>query len=287
MAAEAHSQIEAGSSPGTVSVPAPTASPMVFAFGLVLVFAGLATSAAVSVIGGVAALAGAIRWVREILPREAHEEIPIQPQPPAPVTERREVVQFQVAQKSRRAWLPVEIYPIKAGIKGGLAGGVAMAIIASVYGIVSGYGIWYPINLLAAGFFPAMVTQTAAEIGRFHASAFAIACGLHLMGSILVGLLYGAMLPMLPRRPILLAGFAAPLLWTALLHSVIGISNPVLNQRIDWLWFVISQLGFGIVAGIVVARQERIPTWQGAPFAVRAGLEGSGLEHGSGEEQKR
>ena len=49
--------------------------------------------------------------------------------------------------------------------------------------------------------------------------------------------------------------------------------NPVLNQRIDWLWFVVSQMGFGIVAGIVVSRQERIRTWQRLPFAVRAGME--------------
>ena len=51
--------------------------------------------------------------------------------------------------------------------------------------------------------------------------------------------------------------------------------NPVLNQRIDWFWFVLSQVGFGIVAGIVVSRQERIRTWQRLPLAVRAGMEAS------------
>jgi len=50
----------------------------------------------------------------------------------------------------------------------------------------------------------------------------------------------------------------------------------VLNQRIDWLWFVVSQIGFGIVAGIVVSKQERIHTWQYLPFAVRAGIESPG-----------
>jgi hypothetical protein len=90
--------------------------------------------------------------------------------------------------------------------------------------------------------------------------------------------LYGALLPMMPRRPILLAGLAAPLLWTALLYSSIGIINPVLNQRIDWRWFVVSQLAFGIVAGIVVSSRERIRTWQGAPLVIRAGVEASGLE---------
>jgi hypothetical protein len=36
-------------------------------------------------------------------------------------------------------------------------------------------------------------------------------------------------------------------------------------------------MGFGLVAGIVVSRRERIPTWQRLPFAFRAGLEESGM----------
>ena len=129
--------------------------------------------------------------------------------------------------------------------------------------------------------------QTTVEISRFQPSAFAIASVIHGLGSLLVGILYGAMLPMFPRRPVLLAGFAVPLLWTALLHSCIGLINPVLNQRVDWLWFVVSQLAFGIVAGLVVTKQERIGTWQGAPFAVRAALEASGLKDDIAEEKKR
>ena len=35
-----------------------------------------------------------------------------------------------------RAWLPLKIYPISAGVKGGLAGGVAMAIFAVIYGLL-------------------------------------------------------------------------------------------------------------------------------------------------------
>ena len=100
------------------------------------------------------------------------------------------------------------------------------------------------------------MTATTAQIAAFHLSALLIAIPIHLITSLLVGLLYGVTLPMLPRRPILLGGFIAPILWSGLLHSILGIVNPVLNQRIDWLWFVVSQVGFGIVAGIVVSRQS-------------------------------
>jgi hypothetical protein len=82
---------------------------------------------------------------------------------------------------------------------------------------------------------------------------------------------------MLPRRPVLLGGVIAPLLWSGLIYSILGIVNPVLNKYIDWLWFVASQVGFGVVAGIVVARQERVRTSQQLPLALRMGFEASGL----------
>ncbi len=242
----------------TVEMPAPTPWPIVLAFGLTLLFAGLVTSEAVSVLGAIISIAGAVGWFRDVLPYEAHESVQ----------------------------LPVETYPISAGIKGGLAGSVAMAVVAMLYGILSHTSIWYPINLLAAGFFPA--TANTAEIAAFHLRALLIAILIHLITSLLVGLLYGAMLPMLPRHPILLGGFIAPVLWSGLIHSILGIVNPMLNQRIDWLWFVASQVGFGIVAGIIVSRQGRIRTLQHLPLALRAGMEGSGiLDENGGENERR
>src|SRR5580700_5179695 len=272
----------------TIRMPAPTPWPIALAFGLALLFAGMVTSEAVSVLGAVVAIAGAVGWFRDVLPYELYESVQVVAQVPDVTTMRREVARMEVAGELRRAWLPVEIYPISAGLKGGLAGSVAMAILAMLYGVLSHTSIWYPINLLAAGFFPAAATSTTAEISAFHLRVFLIAVPIHLVTSVVVGLLYGVMLPMLPRRPILLGGFIAPLLWSGLIHSILGIVNPVLNQRIDWLWFVFSQVGFGVVAGIVVSRQERIRTEQRVPFALRMGLEASGMQDEKrAEDEKR
>jgi hypothetical protein len=145
--------------------------------------------------------------------------------------------------------------------------------------------MWYPINLLSAGLFPAR--STVAEIAAFHWDALIIAAIIHSVCSVLVGLLYGVTLPMFPRRPILLGGVIAPVLWTGLIHSMLEALDPVLNQRIDWLWFVVSQIGFGIVAGIVVSRQERISTWQYLPFQVRAGIEAPGAMDEKNSESPR
>ncbi len=261
MAVELLNQSGAGS-PETIELPSPTAWPIVLAFGLALLLGGLVTSGAVSVLGAFAAIAGAVGWFRDVLPREAHESVPVTGEPPAVTTLRHEVARPEAAHELRRAWLPVEIYPVSAGIKGGLAGSVAMAAIAMLYGIFSHTSIWYPINLLAAGFFPKATTATTAQIAAFHLEALLIAVPIHLITSLLVGLLYGATLPMLPRHPILLGGFIGPILWSGMIHSILGIVNPVLNQRIDWLWFVLTQVAFGIVAGIVVSRQLRVRTWQ-------------------------
>jgi hypothetical protein len=268
----------------TVEMPAPTAGPIVMAFGFSLVFAGMVTGGAVSVLGAFLAVAGIVGWFRDVLPHEAHESVLVQRPPEAVTSMRHEVARVELTQEMRRAWLPLEIHPISAGVKGGLAGSVAMAALAMLYGMVSGNGVWYPINLLAAGFLPASMTSTTAQLTAFHLNVFLIAIPMHLLTSLLVGLLYGAMLPMLPHRPVLLGGFIAPLLWSGLIYGILGIVNPVLDQHIHWVWFVISQMGFGIVAGLVVSRTQKIPTTQRMPFALM--MESSGmLEERPGEDK--
>jgi hypothetical protein len=82
---------------------------------------------------------------------------------------------------------------------------------------------------------------------------------------------------MIPRRPILLGGLIAPVLWSGLLYSILNLLNPLLASRIDWFWFMASQVAFGVVAGLVVVRQEPVATRENLPFAMRAGVEAPGL----------
>jgi hypothetical protein len=276
-----------GCSSTTIDLPAPTAWPVVVAFGVTLVFAGLVTNAAVSLLGFFSAAIGTVGWFRDLFPHEAHVAVRVVDAPPAAVTRRREVARVDVAPESQRAWLPLEIYPVSAGIKGGLAGSIAMAAVAMLYGVVNGTSIWYPINLLAAGFFPNAMHLTTSEIAAFHLRALLTATAIHLITSLLVGLLYGAMLPILARRPILLGGFIAPVFWSGLLHGILDVVNPLLQRRIDWVWFVLSQIAFGVVAGFVVSRQGRVRTWQAIPLAVRMGVESPGIMAAKNREDRR
>ena len=266
-----------GSHTETIHLPAPTAWPIVMAFGIMLAFAGLVTNATISVFGVVLTLAGAVGWFRQVLPHEAHEDVPVVVEEVVITTTRPEVERL-VIPEDNRAHLPLETYPIISGIKGGLAGAVAMVPPALLYGLIAEHSIWYPINLLGGAGVANWRNPTTADIATFHWQGLFVASAIHLIACVLVGLLYGAMLPMLPRRPILLGGIIAPVLWTGLLHSTMGIVNPVLDDRIAWGWFLVSQVAFGLVAGLVVARQERIRTTQSLPFVMRMGLEASGLD---------
>jgi len=263
-------------SPREIEVPAPTAWPFLLALGVALLFAGLVTSTSVSYLGAVLSVAGSVGWFRDVLPREHEEAVPILAEDIRLTTGRRVVERLPVLPDQLRAWLPVHTYPISAGVKGGLAGSIAMAVLACAYGVLKVGSIWYPINLLAAVAYRESSRLGPSQLYSFHADAFAIAFVLHGVVSIFVGLLYGAMLPMFPRRPIVLGGLIAPALWSGLLYTILGLLNPLLASHIDWLWFIASQVAFGIVAGLVVVRQPSFPTRENVAFVLRAGIEAPG-----------
>jgi hypothetical protein len=258
-----------------VHLPAPTHWPILLAFGCTMAAAGLVTSLWVSAFGAVLMISGCIGWFRQVLPHEAHEHLPVVVQPVTIATTRHVVRRLELGPE-HRALLPVETYPVLSGIKGGIAGGIAMMFPALLYGIIAQHSIWYPVNLLGGA---GATTReiTTAQIAAFHWDWLLIAIAIHAVTCVLVGLLYGAMLPMLPRRPVILGGVLAPLLWTGLLHSTMGVINPALDAHIQWGWFVVSQVTFGVVAGLVVAREGRIRTSGRLPFFARMGIEAPGL----------
>ena len=256
----------------TIQLPAPTAWPIVLAFGITLVFAGVVTNADISVLGAVLLVSGCVGWFRQVLPHESEETVPVHVPPEKTPATHRPVEHIEVSDQ-HRAYLPVETYPVKAGIKGGIAGGIAMIFPALIYGLIAHHSIWYPVNLLGGAGVAHWRNPSTADIAAFHWEGLIVATIIHATACLLVGLLYGAILPILPRRPVLLGGIIAPLLWTGLLHSSMSLINPALDERIAWGWFVLSQVMFGVVAGLVVAREERIRTVQSLPFLTRLGIE--------------
>jgi uncharacterized membrane protein len=259
-----------------VQLPAPTAWPLVLALGLTFALAGLVTNWGISVLGAVLILAGCVGWFGQVWPHAQHVAVPVKVQKFEYTSVRTKVAHIEI-DESHRARLPVHTPSVMAGVKGGIAGGAAMIVPAVLYGLIRYHSIWYAVNLLGGAGVAGWSNPTLTEILHFRLSALITATIIHAAGSLLIGLLYGAMLPMLPRHPILLGGIIAPVLWTGVLHSALPLINPFLAERIDWWWFVVSQVTFGLVAGWVVSHQVDIRTEQFMPFAVRVGLEAPGI----------
>jgi hypothetical protein len=257
-----------------VHMPLPTAWPIVLALGVTLLVGGMVTHVVVSVLGLLLMLVSSIGWFRNVLPLEAHEYVESHPDPVLSPLFQKSIEYIPVSPMHRKM-LPVERFKVTTGLRGGIAGGIAMIVPATLFSLLKYHSLWYAMNLMAAGGFVSWANQPDEFLAQFHMEGFGAALAIHAIASVLVGLLYGALLPMFPRWPILTAGVIAPLLWTGLLSSVLGIVSPILNERIDWYWFIPSQIAFGLVCGFVVNLHAKVrtPQFQALPFAIRAGIE--------------
>jgi hypothetical protein len=256
-----------------IHLPSPTAWPVVLALGISLVMSGMVTNGVVSILGGMLALAAIVGWFRQVLPHEAHEAVEVSTEETL-ISSARTLAARLPADATSRKIIPIETFRITTGIKGGIAGGIAMAVPAAIFSVLRYHSIWYAMNLLAAGGFLSWAGQSDAFLSEFHLRGLLAAFVIHGLTSLLVGLLYGAMLPMFPRYPIVTAGVMVPLIFTGILYSAISVVSPILNQRIEWFWFVASQVAFGLVCGFVVNLQVKVrtPQFRALPFSVRAGL---------------
>jgi hypothetical protein len=262
-----------------IELPAPSFWPIVFAFGLTLLFAGLLTHWSIGVVGFIISMRGVVGWWQDVIPHEKHEEVPIEPAlRPAPVmVEARSVVRLELGQQGHRVRIPETVHPYSAGLWGGLAGGAAMAGLAVLYGLIAQHSIWYPVNLLAGVVIPNLGNASLEQLRAFNGVAFLAALVGHVILSCLVGIVYAVMLPMFPKYAPFWAGILMPLFWSGLVATTLNILNPALNDRISWPWFVVCQLAFGLVGGYVIARSESISTMQSWPIAERAFLHAPGV----------
>ena len=267
----------------TVEIPASTPWPFVTAFGLALIFAGLVTSLAVSVVGLVVLLTGAVGWFRVVMPVQQEELVKVVPTLSVAriASSTRRVDHLEPGAGGHRVRIPVQVHPYSAGLIGGAVGGVGMAIIACLYGLLAHGSIWYPVNLLAAAALPSLTDAGPEVLNTFQVAGFIAAFITHALFSLFVGLMFAVILPMMPSRFTAFWGsFLAPVLWTALIASTLRLINPALNSKIAWGWFIASQIAYGLITGYIVAHSKWVETQQDWPLAARAGLEAPGLMPG-------
>ena len=174
-----------------------------------------------------------------------------------------------------RLRLPVKVHPVSAGVKGGIVGGLVMPLPAMAYGLLSGHGIWWPVNLLAGMVLPGIGSMSDDELAQFHLTLFVLGIVIHAVVSLILGLIYGVLMPTLPnlRKPLAWGALLMPLLWTAVSYVALGAVNPGVRSGIEWPWFVVSQFVFGVVAAVVFTALEK----RGAILAGLLGGAAGGL----------
>jgi len=259
----------------SILVPAPTAWPFIAALGITLTFTGLVTHPAVSIVGVMVLLRAAAGWWFDVLPEQKEEAalVRISERSWAEPRSSLAVDHLAAGVGSHRVRVPVQVHPYLTGLYGGLAGAVAMAVVAMFFGLIAQRSIWYPINLLAAGVLPSLAAAPIDQLRNFGEAGLIAGSLIHGTLSLFVGLLYAVSLPMFPRGASWRSGLVTPVLWSALVASTLSVINPTLNERIDWFWFVGSQIAFGLAAAWVIARTAKIETMQSWPLAERAGIE--------------
>jgi len=262
----------------SVEMPRPTVAPLVLSLGISLLLTGVATSSAFLCIGGVLFVVGLGMWIGQLLPGRGHCHEPLVEQAlrPRPVIAAAGAVErIRHGMPGYRLRLPEKVHPLSAGIKGGLVGGLLMPLPALAYGVLSGHTVWYPINLLSGMALPGVDNLSVQELEQFRPALFALSAGIHVTVSLILGLLYGVLLPALPEipKPFAWGALLMPVLWTAVSFAALGIVSPTARARVDWPWFIVSQFIFGMVAASVFLRcQQRGPITAGLLGGLAGGL---------------
>jgi hypothetical protein len=278
MASEAQPmpQGERPAAPDSIEMPRPTAAPMVLALGMTLLAAGVALGLGFLVVGAVVVILGLAIWIVQLLPGRGHVHEPLgEPGPrPTPIAAPVGVERMRPGMPGYRLRLPQDVHPISAGLKGGIVGGVLMLAPALLWGLVSGHGIWYPVNLLAGIVLPGVGTMTIADLEQFHTMLLVVALVLHVTMAVVIGIIFGVLLPTLPEvpRPIAWGGLLMPILWSAASYLALSRVNPALPEYVSWPWFIVSQLVFGVTMPAVVLGARRLPR---IAAGVAGGLVGS------------
>ncbi len=250
----------------SVEMPKPTIWPLIVSLGLMLSFLGLALGSwTFFFIGLMMFLFSFTKWMAELLPGRGHEHETIGILPSVVEARPGTVEQLNPGAPGYRFRLPEKVHPISAGLKGGLVGGLVMPIPAVAWSLLSGHGLWFPVNLLAGLVLPGVEDYSASELKEYHPNLLALGVAIHAVMSTVIGLCYGVILPTIPGKPIwqiLVGGLVLPLLWTGFSYSGMKVANPLLAENVDWYFFALSQFVYGLTAALVVVNTEKVFTQQ-------------------------
>lgn len=156
-----------------------------------------------------------------------------------------------------RVW-PEWVYPYPAGIIGGLIGGLGVAVVGAGYGLVSGTGVWLPVNLVGAAVLRSMQTESLEQIAEFSLTALFAGLIIHAMTSVALGAMFSFILPALPGRPLYWGPVIGPLLWVGASVAALPVINPVMAENVELVSFAIANVMYGLLLGWWIDRTPMV-----------------------------
>jgi len=164
---------------------------------------------------------------------------------------------LNASQAAHPVW-PEWVYPYSAGVMGGLIGGMGVALVGAGYGLISGVGIWLPVNLVAAAILRQLQLQPLGEIARFNPLALGTGLILHAGISIALGAMFSFLLPALPGRPLFWGPVIGPLLWVGASVAALPVINPVMSANLEIVSFAIANVLYGLLLGWWIDRTPMV-----------------------------
>lgn len=151
------------------------------------------------------------------------------------------------------------IYPYRVGVIGGLVAGVVMALAMAVWGALSGNGIWYPVNMIAATVLRGLQDASPAELRQFMPLVAIVGTLIHFGISIALGFLFGLILPTLPGSALLWGIIIGLLLWAGAQYALLPLVNPIMEELVNQPTFILANVAYSVVLGLWVSRADKLP----------------------------
>ncbi|HLE03651.1 MAG TPA: hypothetical protein VI729_03440 [Anaerolineales bacterium] len=164
---------------------------------------------------------------------------------------------MNASQAAHPVW-PEWVYPYSAGVMGGLIGGMGVALVGAGYGLISGVGVWLPVNLVAAAVLRQLQLQSLGEIASFNPLALGTGLILHVGTSIALGAMFSFLLPALPGRPLFWGPVIGPLLWVGASVAALPVINPVMSANLEIVSFAIANVLYGLLLGWWIDRTPMV-----------------------------
>lgn len=166
--------------------------------------------------------------------------------------------QTPAADKGEALAVPQYVYPLRSGIIGGLLGGAVMALVAAIAAPVIGHSIWFPLNVAAAGFLPNLQGATMGTLEQFMLDAFIAGLIIHIIVSIVIGLAFTLLLPTLPGPPLVWSVIIGAIMWATAMFLVLPIVNPVMEEYVEPVSFIIGNVAYTVTLGWWITRSEKV-----------------------------